>query len=389
MPIVSAKAFVIKFSYILMFYFGAEYIFDGKLNSFIKILKNYIFSLLIVIFYMLYAEMKNGYTRNIAGFACFPFYNDHTIISASLVFILPIVIYLFLIQFKSKRDVFLNFILFCCVILIVIGIYYSFCRAAWLSIILTIPIIVSVLYKIKIKYLLLFVTIFFSLFLLFRSNFISYAKRNRVDSNVDNAGLYEHVFSLTNITTDVSNKERINRWRAGWYMFLRRPIFGYGSGTYQFKYFPYQKADYISYLSIKKPLALGSTSYNFTTKNGFTINKDFKTIQGSGGTAHSEYILHLSENGILITLLFIIIIGYSLVININNYYKTNHKLVNYLLLTIITSQISFYIHIIFNNYLDDCKVSFLFWLSILVSVKIDLLIHKKMHKSFPYTLLKK
>ena len=94
-------------------------------------------------------------------------------------------------------------------------------------------------------------------------------EQNRQNSS---ATLAEHVKSISNITTDDSNLERLNRWNAALRMFREKPVFGWGPGTYMFKYAPYQRS---------------------TDKTA--ISTDF----GDLGNAHSEYIGPLAESGYL------------------------------------------------------------------------------------------
>ena len=58
-----------------------------------------------------------------------------------------------------------------------------------------------------------------------------------------------HVKSVSNVTTDPSNLERINRWKCAARMVSERPVFGFGPGTYVFKYSPFQKSDEITLIS--------------------------------------------------------------------------------------------------------------------------------------------
>ena len=46
----------------------------------------------------------------------------------------------------------------------------------------------------------------------------------------------EHIESMSNVTTDASNLERINRWKSAIRLFQERPHLGWGPGTYQFHY---------------------------------------------------------------------------------------------------------------------------------------------------------
>ena len=103
-------------------------------------------------------------------------------------------------------------------------------------------------------------------------------EKNRQQSSTD---LQTHVASISNISTDASNLERINRWNSAMRMFHDRPVFGWGPGTYQFKYAPYQRSSEMTVIS---------------------------TNAGDRGNAHSEYIGPLAEEGVLGTATFIFII---------------------------------------------------------------------------------
>ena len=81
----------------------------------------------------------------------------------------------------------------------------------------------------------------------------------------------EKLQSATNVTTDASNLERLNRWSCAWEMFKERPVMGFGPGTYAFEY-----------ASFQDPEKLTIISTNF----------------GNLGNAHSEYLHSLSETGL-------------------------------------------------------------------------------------------
>ena len=106
-------------------------------------------------------------------------------------------------------------------------------------------------------------------------------EQNRQDSSDD---LAEHVNSISNVATDASNLERINRWSAALRMFEEKPLMGFGPGTYKFKYAPYQHSSQLTIIST-----------NF----------------GNLGNAHSEYFGPLAEMGVfgLLTLLAIILVA--------------------------------------------------------------------------------
>lgn len=111
---------------------------------------------------------------------------------------------------------------------------------------------------------------------------------NTVESHNPNANVFEETLSVTNVQTDVSNMERLNRWVSALKMFQDRPHLGFGPGTYQFQYIPFQEAGLKNRLSVRNP---------------------DDVPQGSGGSAHSEVLLQLSENGWPSAVVFVLMLG--------------------------------------------------------------------------------
>jgi len=175
-----------------------------------------------------------------------------------------------------------------------------------------------------------------------RTAIVHKMERNR---QVSSASLTEHVKSISNITTDESNLERLNRWNAAFRMFRERPFFGWGPGTYMFKYAPFQRS-----------------------ADKTSISTDF----GDMGNAHSEYIGPLVESGIFGTLSFILITILSLVTGFKVYYKLTDPRLKQLVLFLLLGYITYLVHGTLNNFLDTDKASALFWGFTAVFVSLDL-----------------
>ena len=132
------------------------------------------------------------------------------------------------------------------------------------------------------KWILTTLILVIGLFFAFQQQIIDRLEKNKQDSS---ANFVEHVKSIANIRTDASNLERINRWQAALRLYKERPIVGWGPGTYQFIYAPYQ-------LSKEKTI--------------------ISTNAGDKGNAHSEYIGPLAERGLLGTILIVLIFSFSI-----------------------------------------------------------------------------
>jgi O-antigen ligase len=128
-------------------------------------------------------------------------------------------------------------------------------------------------------------------------------------------------------------------------MFLKRPVFGWGPGTYMFQYAPFQ---------IVREKSLIST--NMADK----------------GNAHSEYLGPLSESGLFGMLTFLAIVVTTLVTGFNAYWKLKEHKYKIILLTAILGLITYYVHGILNNFLDTDKASAPFWGFTAVIVILDM-----------------
>ncbi len=168
----------------------------------------------------------------------------------------------------------------------------------------------------------------------------SFVLANRNDSNRFQSTLREQALSVTNVTNDVSNLERINRWKCALRMGRDKPITGYGPGTFQFLYLPYQ---------------LNSEMTRISVQSQFFIK------EGKGGTAHSEYLLSLSEGGIPALLSWVLLIG-VLFIQSFSYLRVSRNNENkYLVTLLITGLTTYFIHAFFNNFLNTINFGVYFW----------------------------
>jgi O-antigen ligase len=154
---------------------------------------------------------------------------------------------------------------------------------------------------------------------------------NRQDSSLN---LEKQLRSIANIRTDASNLERINRWKSALRMSAERPLFGWGPGTYQFTYAPFQMASEKTQIS---------------------------TNWGEGGNAHSDYLGLLAEAGIPGMIIYLALIFVILKKGISLYKKSRERETRIMLLCMIAGLVTYLVHGTLNNFLDTDKISALFW----------------------------
>lgn len=337
MPIVSIKFFVSRLWFIIPSYFLCARLFkDPKnINRFVWL---YILGLIIVVFYTIYNHALHGFDGDTAHWVMSPFYNDHTAYGAALaIYIVLCVAYLFMPNMKSSRR--LGVIIALCIL--IVAIILSFCRASWISLIAALGVLICVLLKIKFKYIAVISVVLIGLFFTFQQQIFDSLSKNDQDAS---GNIAENIQSMTNITTDASNLERINRWNSAIRMFKERPLFGWGPGTYQFVYAPFQES-----------------------RNKTIIS----TNSGDMGNAHSEYIGTLSEQGVPGALLVVTIVVVFMYCGLMTYRRAKNRESKILVLAATLALFGYYIHGTLNNFLDTDKLAVPVWSCMAIITAID------------------
>jgi O-antigen ligase len=303
----------------------------------------YSISLFIVIVYATINFTQMGFDYNASHFVMQPFYNDHTAYGAIAALFLPVSLYY---SFANKKILgsksFRIFFIIISVALIT-ALILSYARAAWLSVFLALLIFVIV--KLKIRLTQLITTILIGGILLF-VGWDVIMQRLASNSQDSSGKIMEHITSMSNISTDASNVERINRWSCALRMFKEEPVFGFGAGTYQFKYAGYQKSWQQSWIST-----------------------DF----GDLGNAHSEYLGALSEMGVLGMLAVLLIFCTTIFTGLRTYHRSADRNTANLSLLLTISMITYYIHGFLNNFLDTDKLAVPFWAFTAAIVALDVM----------------
>jgi O-antigen ligase len=339
MPLVSFKFLLARLWFLTSFYLLAIYLFKDTKNI-SKAIWAYTIPLLIVIAYAWSHHFSFGITdKEAAHWVMNPFYRDHTSYGAVLAMIIFPFIGMNLLKSRTLvAQLGVAFVAF----ILTVALVLSYTRAAWISIFISLIFLGIILLRIKFKYLAL--TGVLVLFIGFSNQHLILKKFERTESESSD-NLTEHLQSVTNIATDASNLERINRWASAIRMFEEKPMLGWGPGTYMFQYAPFQHS---------------------------SQRTEISTNFGNMGNAHSEYIGPLSESGIFGMLSFLAIVVLSLITAFRVYNKIDNKQLKRLVLSLILGYITYLFHGGLNNFLDTDKASSLFWGFIAVFVSLDL-----------------
>ena len=327
MPWVSFKYLLARLWFIICFYYFGILLFKNEKNI-RRFMWAYILPFTVIIFYTLIMHSQYGFTVDTANWIMSPFYNDHTIYGAILAMFLPIIGYFI---YNSEYTFAQKGISFVFLIIFIVALVLSFTRAAWISLAIAFAVGAVMYFKINMRIVGFFAIIALGLFLVTKDRIFMKLEKNRQDSS---SNLTEHVQSISNISSDASNLERINRWSAALRMFQKHPGIGFGPGTYAFKYAPFQ------------------FSYEKTI---------ISTNAGNKGNAHSEYIGPLAESGVLGLVTFAAIVAMIFYSGISLYYNMEKSSLRALLLAIILGLITYFVHGFLNNFLDTDKASVPVW----------------------------
>ncbi len=340
MPLVSIKFFVMRLWFIIAFYYLMVLILQKKKN-FERLVWLYAIPMVIVIVYALTRHFTYGiFEKKIAHWASNPFFKDHTIYGAALAFYIP---FLVTFAFRKGQGLLTKVGTISILTIFTIALITSYSRAAWLSVVGATLVFLVIKFRVKWQILASLGLVTLIVIAFSWSRLYIQLEQNRQDSSVENIG--DHVQSMTNISSDASNLERINRWKSAFRMFSEKPLLGFGPGTYMFQYAPYQ-------MSYEKTI--------------------ISTNAGDMGNAHSEYFGPLAEQGFLGMLSFLGLVITITVVTIKLYYRLKDPLLKTYVMGAFLGLVTYFLHGALNNFLDTDKASVPFWGFTAMIVAIDL-----------------
>lgn len=339
-PLISLKFFIAKVWYVIPFVMLLQH-FTQTPNLIPKISKLLAVSMLLVIVQSLLRHSFEAFSFEGIKYTLSPFFRNHVNYSATLVLVMPILLYLkpFNKEAINKRWLNWNNIV---VIIYFLGLFFAYSRGAWLAV------LVGFIAAYAIKYNRLQSLIWSSIFMLvivlftfiYKNNFLKLAPQ--FNTTIYHSNLTDHL-QATIALKDVSNAERFYRWIAGFNMVSEHPITGFGTNTFYHHYKQY-------------------TAQLF--KTWVSNNDDHSTV-------HNYFLLTLIEQGIIGFLLFFGMMIVALLkaqklynLTSNLFYKNVAKVVGVMLVMICVL-----------NFLSDLietdKVGGLFWLCLGILIWLE------------------
>lgn len=326
MPVISFKYFLARTWFVTVFYFFQSHLFK-KFRAMQIFLWAFCVATAILVIYTLFNHAQGSFTRYYAYTAMRPFLPDHGMYAAAISFCVPVLFVFALYGGTFGLSIWKRTVAGSLFILISTGVILSFTRASWLSIAAAFGIYLAMLAGIRFRTLVLTGIAALSLFVLSQQEVLNELSRNKNES-ADN--IEEHLSSFSNVSTDPSNLERLNRWSCALRMFQEKPVTGWGPGTYTFQYAPFQLSSQLTIIS---------------------------TNAGDLGNVHSEYLRPLCESGIAGALFWLLIVLFSVNKGFYLFYHAASARVRYMSLAAVLSLITYYVHGVLNNYIEFDKIA--------------------------------
>jgi putative inorganic carbon (HCO3(-)) transporter len=345
--IFSLKRVLARGVFLLVFYLLLSHWFLKKENLF-KFFMLYAMGLIVPIIITEIKHAQYSFNPQTVFELCKPFFNDHTVYGACIAFIIPFVL-IAAVNAKSfgfgKRGAIATWILF---VALVFGEFMAYSRAAWLSLLVSFLFFIFLKLRFKFYHFIIILLTVSALLWVYSEPLYVMARDN---DNVSNKGeIGEHILSVGNLQTDASNMERVNRWSCAIRMFEDRPITGFGPGTYQFMYGPYQSIYEMTYIS---------------------------TMSGDKGNAHSEPLTCLAESGLPGLVTYVLWVLATIAFGMRAYYRSKDRYYKNIILGVLLGFITFFAHGLVNSFIDQVKMASLVFVCMAVIVSVDVLNREK------------
>lgn len=335
MPNVSVKYTLIETLHLIVFIVGYMLIQREDFRFFLHCILAYTLSFVLILLRGLYLHAQYNFVIDFSAASMRPFYHDHPFYGAVLAFLIPFWIYFFqkpesLPRFLRNKNL-VAVVLF----LLLVGLFLSFSRAAWLTTIVGgISSLLVYRFRRKTNHLAM---AFGSLVIMLALVGLLLSGVTQKKEYIKSSSVYHQLLSAFNWTYDVANLERLNRYKCAWRMFQEKPLTGFGNNLYKFKYLAFQKQEEMTRISLSQALPAAR--------------------MGTGGNSHSDYLAALTELGLPGFVLWCGIVFFSLLLSIKLFFQKEELIFLFIFFSLTT----FFVHVLVNNFIHEDKLACFMW----------------------------
>ncbi len=327
--LVSFKYALAKTWYLIPFYFLSFFTLDVKKeSSFRNIFFVLWLGMCVAITYVMLRHAETGFSFKDINEAVRPIFRNHVNYASMLVVFLP---YLVFLRTGSKH----KFIYFTFILFLMVAIYFSYTRAAQLSILIAAGSYFVIRFRLSIYALLLASMFMVSLvlYLVHENKYLDYAPN--YESTVAHYK-FDNLIEATYKLEDISTMERVHRWVAGFTMVSEKPLVGFGPGCF----YPFYK--------------------NHTVSSFKTYVSDNPEKSG----IHNNFLMVFVEQGVVGFILMLLLCFVPIMIGERTYHKLVVPWQKNIVMAATVSIIVTVCVLLINDLLEADKVGPLFFLSL-------------------------
>ncbi len=343
-PIVAFKYLLAKIWYVVPFFFMPFKLIKSHLES-----KKAIYLLLIplmaAVIWVLVRHAGYNFSFRTSNTVVYPIFRNHVSYAAILVMFLPFVYALRKLDIENKTR---KILLTLCILILVVGIYFSYTRAAQASIIIAIAAYWMVKWKLtKPAVTLGVIGLFLGVgYLINDKKYLEYAPDYQ--STVSHFN-YDNLLAATYKLEDISTMERVHRWVAGGRMLADRPWLGFGPANFYNTYQDYTLNEFKTYVS------------NNPEKSGI----------------HNYYLMIAVEQGVFGLLIFLALLIAALVRGEALYHRIKDEKSKIIVMAALICIVVSCAILLINDMLEADKVGPIFFFSLSVLVVYDVIDNRK------------
>ena len=336
-PVISFKYTLAKSWYLLCFVVIPLVLFR-KMPDYKQWAMVLVVPLIITVVIILFRHSQYGFTFSTINNAVIPIYRNHVDYACALGILLGLVWYM-RYWFENK---WVKRFLLLSLVLMLAGIYFSYTRAAWLCVPLSIGAYVVIRYRLmRIAIPLALAGGFLLVAWLANDNrYISFSPNYEKTITHKN---FDDLVSATYQMEDISTVERFYRWVAGWYMIQEKPVAGFGPASFYSVYHSYVDRHFTTYVS--------------------------DNPEHSG--MHNYYLMVAVEQGVTGLMIFLVLIIAVLLIGERTYHRMTNGPERQLLMAMLISFVCNLFVMTLNDTVETDKLGTFFFLSIAVVIWLN------------------
>lgn len=240
--LISVKFLLAKTWYVVPFYFLPLLLIKDS-DDFRKIFKFLTIAMLIAISYVMLRHAQRSFSFDMINKSVRPIFRNHVNYAAMIALCMPY----FWSLFKSEKGL-LKGIMIPIIAFFLVASYFSYTRAAFVSIFMAVGVFYIIRWKLLVPAILVSLGIVAAIlgFMVQENNYLEFAPDFEKTVAHDN---FENIVEATYKMEDISTMERLYRWVAGVNMVTEKPWLGYGPGCFYTQYKSHTVEKFKTYVS--------------------------------------------------------------------------------------------------------------------------------------------